>query len=164
MKKEIADLSEGLESCVIMSASSQIPIKELVEKIKMMGGKEPVQLFDPAAVISSKHILAAYVNARLAFNERRNIAKTLGMEMLLFLSMQRKIDEALRIAGAKSEKDFVLFCGNARLYDRVSRYIIRSKRFRKDAAESKKSARMLGLESTDQGEIMERMAESRMLE
>ncbi len=160
--RRFVDKADSLKNCFVRTAKSEIPIKELVGKINMMGGKTAVQVFDPDAVISEAHLKAAYLNAMLAFDEGRNISRTMMMEILLFASMQRKIDEAVRISGAKSEKGFVLFCGNGSLYERVKPLVVAPVLPRFSKAHSTAAAHVLGLRGIDIGEIMEGMAASRV--
>ncbi len=164
-KREIRRIASKLDllgGSIARVTKSEIPIKELVGKINMMGGKVPVQVFDPKAVISEDHLRAAYLNAMIAFDEGSNISRTMKMEMLLFASMQKKIDVAVERIGAKSEKEFVIFCGSGSVYDRVKLLISepRAVRFSKD--HSMAAAKLLGLEDIKIDGILEGMAASRI--
>ncbi|MGC8478859.1 MAG: KEOPS complex subunit Cgi121 [Candidatus Micrarchaeia archaeon] len=99
----------GFEKAIVARANSNLKINELAAAKKDFGKGEFVQFFDPSAIISKTHILGAYISALNSFKEKMNIAKSLPMEMLLFVAMTDQISNAIKMAGAKSSKDFVLF-------------------------------------------------------
>ena len=68
-----------------------------------------MQLFDPNWVVNNTHVVGAYVNALLAFDNETNKTNSIAMEMLLFAAFTDQIGKALEIAGAKSASDFILF-------------------------------------------------------
>ena len=67
-----------------------------------------VQAFDPKAIVSERHLLLAYENARAAFEERRNVARNLETEVLVRAGGTRKISEALERVGVKDAGDVVV--------------------------------------------------------
>lgn len=149
---------------IILEASSDIEIKDLFGAIKRRSRGRTIQIFDPSSIISRAHILGAYIDAILAFREGANLSKSRSMEMLLFVAMSRKIDEAIRVAGAKSSSRFVLFCDSRSSYDKVSELISRSSQFRVSREESLSAAKRLGIESTDDKSVLEAMTLSRLYE
>ena len=62
-----------------------------------------VQLFDLDRVAGSRHLLLATYNARSLINSSRRISRSLGMELLLFVSGTRQITEALERVGINAE-------------------------------------------------------------
>jgi len=68
-----------------------------------------VQAFDPAAIVSKRHLLLAYENARLAFAEKMNIAERMEAEVLARAAGTRRIDEAIARVGAKDARNVLMF-------------------------------------------------------
>jgi len=58
-----------------------------------------VQLVDLDRVPGSRYTLLAVLNALRSFHSKQPIAKTLGMEILLYIAANRQIGEAIRRAG-----------------------------------------------------------------
>ena len=58
-----------------------------------------VQLFDLDRVAGSRHLLLATFNAVKSFDSKRRISRSLGMEILLFVSGTRQISEAVKRVG-----------------------------------------------------------------
>ncbi len=120
---EYAPDFEEIEKKVVIaraSAKSDIAMTDLYNKLaKEMKKSECIQIFDPNAVMGKKHLYAAYLNSILSFVEHKNKTKNIGMEMLLFVSFTDQIEKAIRITGAKKTKDFILFCSNKRVYDKI---------------------------------------------
>jgi tRNA threonylcarbamoyladenosine modification (KEOPS) complex Cgi121 subunit len=58
-----------------------------------------VQLVDLDRVAGSRFLLLATVNALRSFGSKQPISKTLGMEMLLYISGSRQISEAIKLVG-----------------------------------------------------------------
>lgn len=62
-----------------------------------------VQLFDLDRVAGSRHLLLASYNAVKSYNSSRRISRSLGMEILLFVSGTRQITQALERVGINRE-------------------------------------------------------------
>ncbi len=60
-----------------------------------------VQLFDANSIAGAIHLLFATINALKAFKQRRALAKSLDVEVLLYVSTQRQISEAIRRTGLR---------------------------------------------------------------
>jgi tRNA threonylcarbamoyladenosine modification (KEOPS) complex Cgi121 subunit len=58
-----------------------------------------LQLVDLDRVAGSRLLLLATVNALRSFGSKQPISKTLGMEMLLYISGSRQINEAVKLVG-----------------------------------------------------------------
>jgi tRNA threonylcarbamoyladenosine modification (KEOPS) complex Cgi121 subunit len=58
-----------------------------------------VQLVDLDRVPGSRYTLLAVLNALRSFNSKQPIAKTLSMEILLYMSANKQIEEAIRCTG-----------------------------------------------------------------
>jgi tRNA threonylcarbamoyladenosine modification (KEOPS) complex Cgi121 subunit len=73
--------------------------KELVARAKTDTYPCMVQLFDADSIAGSTHLIYASVNAFKAFRQGRNISQSLDIEILLYVSTQRQISEAIRKVG-----------------------------------------------------------------
>ena len=62
-----------------------------------------VQLVDLDKVPGPRYLTLATVNAAKSFHSRQPIAKTLSMELLLYIAGEKQINEALRRVGITSE-------------------------------------------------------------
>ncbi len=70
------------------------------------------------------HLVASYLNAIASFRDGRNNSKSVSMEMLLYVSFTRQIGEAISIAGAKTNNDFIIFSNSKKAYSMISRYLV----------------------------------------
>ena len=61
------------------------------------------QFVDLDKVPGSRYLFLATLNALKSFHSRQPISKTLGMEILLFVSANRQITEAIRLVGITSD-------------------------------------------------------------
>jgi tRNA threonylcarbamoyladenosine modification (KEOPS) complex Cgi121 subunit len=62
-----------------------------------------VQLFDADTVAGTDHLFFAALNALKSYGQGRGIAQTLDIELLLYVSCQKQIGEAIRRVGLTSE-------------------------------------------------------------
>ena len=62
-----------------------------------------VQLFNLDRVAGSRHLLLATFNAVKSYDSKRRISRSLGMEILLFVSGTRQISEAVKRVGISPE-------------------------------------------------------------
>jgi tRNA threonylcarbamoyladenosine modification (KEOPS) complex Cgi121 subunit len=62
-----------------------------------------VQFVDLDNVPGSRYLFLATLNALKSFRSKQPISKTLGMEILLYVSASRQIAEAVRLVGISSE-------------------------------------------------------------
>jgi tRNA threonylcarbamoyladenosine modification (KEOPS) complex Cgi121 subunit len=62
-----------------------------------------VQFFDAELVATWQHLYFAVLNGMLAFENGRNISKSVAMEVLLYASAQRQIRKSLQIIGVKRD-------------------------------------------------------------
>jgi KEOPS complex subunit Cgi121 len=74
-----------------------------------------MQAFNPDSILSENHIFFSVNHALNAFSEKRNIAKTIGNEILLRVAATRRIDEAIRKVGVKDPKNVLLFISGERI-------------------------------------------------
>lgn len=86
-----------------------------IAELRASGRVQFAQAFDTSAIVSERHLLLAYENAKLAFSEKRNFSSALELEVLGRAAGTRRINEAISRAGVKSAADFILlFDGNAK--------------------------------------------------
>lgn len=68
---------------------------------------EIVQFFDASCVAGINHLLLSSVNALKAFENKTNVSKKLGIEIILYASGQRQINRAISMIGIKPETEKV---------------------------------------------------------
>ena len=62
-----------------------------------------VQLMDLNKVAGSRHLLLSTYNAAKSFSSKQRISRTLSMEILLYVSANRQISEAIKRVGITTE-------------------------------------------------------------
>ncbi len=128
---------------IVRLASSQLGIDELLKAIGKIDGT--VQLFDSKNTVSKRHIIAAYENARSAFENKTNISKSMAMETLLFAAMTRQVGEAIKIMGAKSNKEFAIFADSQSTYEKMKALLSSSSDFVPSEAHTFSAAKIFGI-------------------
>jgi len=86
-------------------------VAELMDALAELRAKRSglfIQAFDGKAVVSERHLLLAYENAKLALAEKRNFAERLEAEMLARAAGTRKIKDAIARIGARDAKNAVV--------------------------------------------------------
>ncbi len=67
------------------------------------------QIVDAQKILDSNHIFFATLYALKAFKNKKNISKSLSIEILLYISGQKQIEEAIRLFGLqKKSRDLIL--------------------------------------------------------
>ncbi|HOO54252.1 MAG TPA: KEOPS complex subunit Cgi121 [Methanothrix sp.] len=67
-----------------------------------------IQAIDASMVVSERHASFAAEKAMLAFSEKRNVAKDLGLEILRYASGQRQIERALSMGVSEATERVAL--------------------------------------------------------
>ncbi|HIH50713.1 MAG: KEOPS complex subunit Cgi121 [Candidatus Micrarchaeaceae archaeon] len=152
---------------VIKRAASTKEIGELVAAIQKLGKKKGViQIFDSKRIASRVHLFGAYANALIAFKNKTNRTKSMGMEMLLFAAMTDQIEEAIGIIGAKSSSDFVIFADRKAAFARLRPILKVKSDFRDSAAHARSAATGFGIKGGQidgiNARILQKMALSRL--
>jgi tRNA threonylcarbamoyladenosine modification (KEOPS) complex Cgi121 subunit len=148
-----------------MRASSTLPIKELLNRVKEItsGGRYVLQVFEPEAIINKMHLVSAYLNAILAFGAKSNISNSVAVEMMLYAALTRQITEAIGSVGVKSEKDMVVFADSKESYAKIKDYLSKDSDFVPTGAHMKKAAKALKITSClDDLSIMQEVAIARL--
>ena len=150
------------EKWVVSIASSSLSLDRLIKEAKKLP-RGTIQIFDPNAVINRTHLCGAYADAIQAFKNGTNIAKDIGMETLLFTAMTNQIKDAIKIAGAKTNKRFVLFCSSDIAYKKI-RVHLKTEEFKPSIKESLAVAKKFGIiQSEDLDKfVLQKMAVSRL--
>jgi tRNA threonylcarbamoyladenosine modification (KEOPS) complex Cgi121 subunit len=143
---------------IILSASSDLSIPELLALAAANSGRVVVQLFDPDFICCKEHILLAYLNARSRFSDHTNRAKSAGIEMLLCASLTSQIDEAIKKSGAKSNKSFVLFSNSATAYKKIADNLTKTAEFKISKKEREARIRCLGIAGGQVEDLAQEMA------
>ncbi|MEM0375895.1 MAG: KEOPS complex subunit Cgi121 [Nitrososphaerota archaeon] len=81
------------------------PVGTLVEAGLI--GREPIQLYDPSAVVSARHLTLAFLCAVDAFSTGTNRAKRMEVEFLRFLAGSKQISEAIGLVGVRPGTEVV---------------------------------------------------------
>lgn len=150
---------------IIKLASSAEPLDILLKQLHGSNARNgTVQIFDPAAIINATHLNGAYYNALESFKEKTNVSKSVSMEMLLFAGMTDQISDAIKIAGAKSAKKFVVFASTLAAYNRIKPRIKNVKAFAPTAAQQLKTAKRYGITQAKELDhfVLQRMTLSRL--
>lgn len=74
-------------------------VKRTVHAISLLGAK--AVLLDANAVRSDRHFEAAHELAKIAFEAGENISENMGNEILLFISCQKNVKNAIERCGAR---------------------------------------------------------------
>lgn len=83
-----------------MSAyDGQVDTPQILKEAQIKLPNVTLQLFDLDKVAGSRHLLLATFNAWKSFNSKRRISRSLGMEILLFVSGTGQINEAIGRVG-----------------------------------------------------------------
>jgi KEOPS complex subunit Cgi121 len=80
-------------------------IKNVEEFLKIIRKEKPanveIQFFDAELVATWQHLYFAVLNALTAFKNKRNISKSLTMEIMIYASAQHQIRKATELMGIK---------------------------------------------------------------
>ena len=107
---------------IIRKASPKHGLGKLLELITALNldGNGVAQVFDSKSVVSERQLAAAYLNAGSRFSRGANRTKSRANEMLLFVALTNQINDAIRLAGAKDNQDFVIFTDSKHSYSALS--------------------------------------------
>lgn len=147
---------------IIRYATSNVHINSLTMSLSKRAKNGVVQIFNPEIIFSENQLSCAYLNSISTFKRKSNLSKSIAMEMLLFVAMTKKIDEAVKIAGARSNAGFILFCDTNSTYKKVLP-ILKNISLLK-IPDKKRTKILTGLAplSGEEAEVFERMAVSRL--
>ena len=80
--------------------NAKIPnVEQFLERIKEKTDSATVQFLNAELVAGWEHLFFAVLNALTAFKNKRNFAKSLAVEILVFASSQRQIKQAFKLLG-----------------------------------------------------------------
>jgi tRNA threonylcarbamoyladenosine modification (KEOPS) complex Cgi121 subunit len=79
------------------------------------------------------------------------------MEMLLCAAMTSQVGDAIRRAGAKTGKPFIVFCDNDKVYAGVSSYLIKPVEFN-PGSEIESRLKRLGIKSGKEEDLIQEIA------
>ncbi len=158
-----------LNMIAIRHASSRCGTDLLLRNLKTLNsGASVLQVFDEKFVISRIHLIGAYANAAIAFENRTNKTESVALEMLLFAAMTDQIDEAIHVAGIKKDSEIVIFSNDKRLFRKLHDIVKLGPEFSPSAAETKRRAYAVGMQTKNKkskdidAEILQRMALTRL--
>jgi len=157
---------DSYKNFLVKIASSSASMEAILSKINSInkGKGAVVQIFDPNRIINKIHLSGAYIDAVESFGDKTNISKSKGMEMLLFVAMTNQISDAIKMVGAKSSREFVLFANNKTSFNKLKPLIKSSKEITRDKKSQLEIARKFGIYSKDDLDkfILQKMAISRI--
>jgi tRNA threonylcarbamoyladenosine modification (KEOPS) complex Cgi121 subunit len=130
---------------IIKLAYSELSIPELIKRSDGIRGV--IQFFDPSAIISPNHLEYAYLNAVYAFKGGTSTSKGLRIEMLLYAALTRQIGDAIKIAGAKSQKEILVFASDERAFRGVERFLKKTREFKPDRDHASSASRLYGFKA-----------------
>jgi tRNA threonylcarbamoyladenosine modification (KEOPS) complex Cgi121 subunit len=100
--KYVEEAAEYVEITGFRNIQIERP-EELLRTIRC--GKQAnvsVQFFNAELIATWEHLYFAVLNALTAFRTKRNISKSLAVEVMLYTSAQRQIKKAIEFIGVKS--------------------------------------------------------------
>ena len=80
-----------------------LSVKNFLNKVRKKTNNIPLQIFDANCIAGEKHVLFATLNALNAFKQKRNVSKSIEVEILIYASGQRQIAKAIEMIGLKEE-------------------------------------------------------------
>ena len=78
-------------------------------------GDELFQFFDADLIVGKEHILSAVEHAKRAFESKRNISLSLAMEILIYVSGEPQIANALKKVGIKDNCERIALVADDKL-------------------------------------------------
>ncbi len=90
--------------CIIFGArvtSGKLQLKKIIKQVQDFSNKNDIviQLFNADFIFGKDHLYTAYKHAKRAFDQDKAIAKTLDMEILLYVAGEYQIKNALAKVG-----------------------------------------------------------------
>lgn len=106
---------------LIFAATSKLSVNELLAKIPV---EDCVQLFDERTIACKEQLEFAYLNAVKIRQRGESKTKSLAMELLLCAAMSSQIGDAIKKAGAKTGKPFVVFSDDKNAYSKIEKFLV----------------------------------------
>jgi tRNA threonylcarbamoyladenosine modification (KEOPS) complex Cgi121 subunit len=99
--KYLADAGQYVE----ISGFKNVKVEKTEQLLRTLRGgwhsDTSVQFFNANLVATWEHVYFAVLDALMAFNTKRNISKSLAVEIMLYASTQRQIKKAIGLIGVK---------------------------------------------------------------
>lgn len=150
MLKQIAEEGLYVEITGFRNVNVEKP-DQLLKAIRGEQGDVDVQFFSAELVATWEHLYFAVIDALMAFRTKRNISKSLAVEIMLYASAQRQIKKAIEVVGVKSgASDIAVVIVSKRHQTVESTVASVSKHFRKEPDEQ-----VLGFSSAKEKAIRE---------
>jgi tRNA threonylcarbamoyladenosine modification (KEOPS) complex Cgi121 subunit len=139
----------------MMVASSKLSVNQLLDKIPV---DVCVQLFDEQAIACREHLTFAYINAVKIHERKEARSKSLAMEMLLCAARTSQIGDAIKKAGAKDGKQFIVFADSEKSYSKLSQYLIKPVDFKPTAKEVEARLKRIGIKTGKVDDLIQEIA------
>ena len=91
---------------IILGAKGKIELQKLLDYLKEYSNE--IQIMDATRICGKEHIHVAYEHAKRAFEEGTNTCKNIAMELLLYASCKRQIEDAIDFIGAKDNGKYAM--------------------------------------------------------
>ena len=114
------DIEKALVKSKALIIKSSKSYDALVKPVST--GESFMQLIVYDDNVTQEYIQAAYVNALASFEEHRNIAKSIGLEFLLYAAMTDQIDYAIKKMAPKQGKPFIIITNDSELLKDVEKH------------------------------------------
>ncbi len=154
------------EDLIVKEASPKEGIAKLFDRMDQLNKTKgnTIQAFDYDGVINKTHLLAAYINALMAFGSHSNKAKSASMEMLLFAAMTDQIGTAIETVGAKENSKILMFANSEKGFDGMRDLLKEIKEFRPSAQHTAQALKKFGIKNTEDADrlVLQKMAMSRL--
>jgi tRNA threonylcarbamoyladenosine modification (KEOPS) complex Cgi121 subunit len=138
---------------VMVLASSKLSVNDLLAKIPI---EDCVQLFDERAIACKEQLEFAYLNAVKIQQRGESKTKSLAMELLLCAAMSSQIGDAIKKAGAKTGKMFVVFSDSKQAYAKLEKFLVDPVEF--NPKEVKERIVKLGIKSGNVEDLIQEIA------
>lgn len=97
------EIHESGDYVWISAFEGKTDVDDVLGAVRVQAPKVSVQLVDLDRVPGSRYLFLAAFNAIKSFGSKEPIARSLGMEILLYIAADRQIGEALKRVGVSDE-------------------------------------------------------------
>ncbi len=91
--------SEGVSTRLTILSAAGTPKDGILERLSEFAGPRTVQIMDSGAISGRRHVISGVEHAFRACEQGRMTSRTLGGEILLYLTGVRQISKALELGG-----------------------------------------------------------------
>ena len=111
------------EEPIAYQCSSEVELSELVNCSIKLSCKTGFLLLLKDKQSFLKRLVPSYLNANLRFKEKNAKAKSISMEMLLFIAGTLRTEKAIAECGAIDNKSFMVFATSKQVFTKFSKAV-----------------------------------------